>query len=86
MKTGLSRSLSALYRAVSAPRRAERGWRIFDIKHGGEGGADYLERRRPAVVVDRLRQRLRQLGGEVTVTAEAQNAPPLVHAALAATP
>ncbi len=51
-----------------------------------ELGADYLERRRPAVVVDRLVQRLRQLGVEVPVTAEAHNTPPLVHAALATTP
>ena len=92
-------ALAAQYRRVAARRGARRA--IMAVAHRlliiayhviarrepyHELGADYLERRRPAVVVDRLLQRLRQLGVEVTVTAEAQNAPPLVHAALAATP
>jgi hypothetical protein len=51
-----------------------------------ELGADYLERRRPVAVVDRLVQRLRQLGVEVTVTAAAGSPPPIPVTALAATP
>ena len=51
-----------------------------------ELGADYLERRRGPGTVDRLVQRLRQLGVEVTVTTAAYTAPPLEDAALAATP
>jgi len=40
-----------------------------------ELGADYLERRQPVAIVDRLVQRLRQLGVDVTVMAEGQSAP-----------
>ncbi len=51
-----------------------------------ELGADYLERRRPTALVDRLVQRLRQLGVDVTVIAEEQNASPLAHAGAPAVP
>lgn len=51
-----------------------------------ELGADYLERRPPAAVVDRLVQRLRQLGVEVTVTAGAPSGAPSAAGGLAATP
>ena len=50
-----------------------------------ELGADYLERRRPATV-DRLVQRLRQLGVAVTVTAETGSLQAVPDTALAATP
>jgi transposase len=50
-----------------------------------ELGADYLERRAPATV-DRLVQRLRQLGVEVTVTAETGSLQAVPDTALAATP
>ncbi len=51
-----------------------------------ELGADYLERRRTPETVDRLVERLRQLGVDVTVTTAPYSAPPLEDAALAATP
>ncbi len=80
-------ALAAQYRRVAARRGARRA--IMAVAHRlliiayhviarrepyRELGADYLERRRPVAVVDRLVQRLRQLGVEVTVsTAEPSN-------------
>ena len=51
-----------------------------------ELGADYLERRRAPATVDRLVHRLRQLGVEVTVTAETGSPLAVPDTALAATP
>ncbi len=51
-----------------------------------ELGADYPERRRPAVVVDRLVQRLRQLGIEVTIVTGAPSGVSPAGRVLAATP
>ena len=75
-------ALAAQYRRVAARRGARRA--IMAVAHRlliiayhviarrepyHELGFDYLERRRPAAVVDRLVQQLRQLGVEVTVMA-----------------
>ncbi len=51
-----------------------------------ELGSDYLERRQPVAIVDRLVQRLRQLGVDVTVMAEGQSAPSPTQAMPAAVP
>jgi transposase len=92
-------ALAAQYRRVAARRGAKRA--IMAVAHRllviayhviarrepyHELGADYLERRRPVAVVDRLVQRLRQLGVEVTVTADAPGGVPPAGAVLAATP
>jgi transposase len=92
-------ALAAKYQRVAARRGAKRA--IMAVAHRllliayhviarrepyHELGADYLERRRAPGTVDRLVQRLRQLGVEVTVTTAAQSTPPLEDAALAATP
>ncbi len=83
-------ALAAQYQRVAARRGAKRA--IMAVAHRlliiayhviarrepyRELGADYLERRRPMAVVDRLVQRLRQLGVEVTVsTGEPPSTPP----------
>ncbi len=92
-------ALAAKYRRVAARRGAKRA--IMAVAHRlliiayhviarrepyRELGADYLERRRPTALVDRLVQRLRQLGVDVTVIAEDQNASPLAHAGPPAVP
>lgn len=92
-------ALAAKYRRVAARRGARRA--IMAVAHRllliayhviarrepyRELGADYLERRRSAGTVDRLVQQLRELGVEVTVTAEVGSTPPLPDAALAAAP
>jgi len=92
-------ALAAKYHRVRARRGAKRA--IMAVAHRlliiayhviarrepyRELGADYLERRQPAALVDRLVQRLRQLGVEVTVTAAAGSPPPIPDTALAATP
>ncbi len=92
-------ALAAQYQRVAARRGAKRA--IMAVAHRllviayhviarrepyRELGADYLERRRPAAVVDRLVQRLRQLGVEVTVTADAPSGVPPAGGVLAATP
>ncbi len=92
-------ALAAKYKRVAARRGAKRA--IMAVAHRlliiayhviarrepyHELGADYLERRRPTAVVDRLVQRLRQLGVDVTVTADAPGRVPPAGAVLAATP
>ncbi len=92
-------ALAAQYKRIAARRGTRRA--IMAVAHRllviayhviarrepyHELGADYLERRRPAAAVDRLVQRLRQLGVEVTVTAGALGGVPPAGAALAATP
>ena len=92
-------ALAAKYQRVAARRGAKRA--IMAVAHRlliiayhviarrepyHELGADYLERRRAPETVDRLVQRLRQLGVDVTVTTAPYSAPPLEDAALAATP
>ena len=92
-------ALAAKYKRVAARRGAKRA--IMAVAHRllviayhviarrepyRELGADYLERRRPAVVADRLMQRLRQLGIEVTVTSCAPSGVPPAGGVLAATP
>jgi len=82
-------ALAAKYKRVAARRGAKRA--IMAVAHRlliiayhviarrepyHELGADYLERRRPAAIVDRLVQRLRHLGVEVTVTADAPSGVP----------
>ena len=92
-------ALAAKYQRVAARRGAKRA--IMAVAHRlliiayhviarrepyHELGADYLERRRPAAVVDRLLQRLRQLGVDVTVTTGTPSGGPPAGAVLAATP
>lgn len=92
-------ALAAKYQRVAARRGAKRA--IMAVAHRlliiayhviarrepyHELGADYLERRRPAAVVDRLVRRLRHLGVDVIVMAEGQNAPPPAHTLPAAMP
>ncbi len=92
-------ALAAKYQRVAARRGAKRA--IMAVAHRlliiayhviarrepyHELGADYLERRRPAAVVDRLLQRLRQLGVDVTVTSGAPSDGPPAGAVLATTP
>ncbi len=92
-------ALAARYKRVAARRGAKRA--IMAVAHRlliiayhviarrepyRELGADSLERRRPVAVVDRLVQRLRQLGVEVTVTAGAPSGVPPAGGVLAATP
>ena len=86
----LGTALAAQYRRVAARRGARRA--IMAVAHRlliiayhviarrepyHELGPDYLERRRPAAVVDRLVQQLRQLGVEVTVMAGVPDGGPL---------
>jgi len=83
-------ALAAQYRRVAARRGARRA--IMAVAHRlliiayhviarrepyRELGPDYLEGRRPAAVVDRLVQQLRQLGVEVTVMAGVPDGGPL---------
>ncbi len=83
-------ALAAQYRRVAARRGARRA--IMAVAHRlliiadhviarrepyHELGPDYLERRRPAAVVDRLVQQLRQLGVKVTVMAGVPDGGPL---------
>jgi transposase len=92
-------ALAAKYRRVAARRGARRA--IMAVAHRllliayqiivrrepyRELGADYLERRQPSRTVDRLVQQLRDLGVEVTVTAEAARPASQADAILAATP
>jgi len=92
-------ALAAKYQRVRARRGAKRA--IMAVAHRllviayhviarrepyHELGADYLERRQPVAIVDRLVQRLRQLGVDVTVMAEGQSAPLPTQALLAAVP
>ncbi len=92
-------ALAAKYRRVAARRGAKRA--IMAVAHRlpiiayhviarrepyRELGSDYLERRQPVVLVDRLVQRLRQLGVEVTVMAEGQSTPLPAHTLPAARP
>ncbi len=92
-------ALAAKYQRVRARRGAKRA--IMAVAHRlliiayhviarrepyRELGADYLERRQPVAIVDRLVQRLRQLGVEVTVMAEGQSAPRPTQAMPAAVP
>ena len=92
-------ALAARYKRVAARRGAKRA--IMAVAHRllviayhviarrepyRELGADYLERRTAPASVDRLVHRLRQLGVEVTVTAEPTYAVPQADLALAATP
>ncbi len=92
-------ALAAQYKRVAARRGAKRA--IMAVAHRlliiayhviarrepyHELGADYLERHRPAAIVDRLVQRLRQLGVDVTVTGDAPGGVPPAGAVLAATP
>ena len=90
---------AAKYRRVAARRGAKRA--IMAVAHRlliiayhviarrepyHELGPDYLERRRPAAVVDRLVQQLRQLGVNVTITTGAPSGGPPAGGVLAATP
>ena len=92
-------ALAAKYRRVAARRGAKRA--IMAVAHRlliiayhviarrepyRELGADYLERRRPVAVVDRLVQRLRQLGVEVSVTVDAPSGVPPAGGVLTAAP
>ena len=92
-------ALAAMYKRVAARRGAKRA--IMAVAHRlliiayhviarrepyRELGADYLERRTAPATVDRLVHKLRQLGVEVTVTAEPVSAVPPADAALAMTP
>jgi len=92
-------ALAAKYQRVRARRGAKRA--IMAVAHRlliiayhviarrepyRELGADYLERRQPVAIVDRLVQRLRQLGVDVTVMAEGQSAPRPTQAMPAAVP
>ncbi len=92
-------ALAAKYQRVRARRGAKRA--IMAVAHRlliiayhvlarrepyRELGVDYLERRQPVAIVDRLVQRLRQLGVDITVMAEGQNAPPPTQATPAAVP
>ena len=92
-------ALAAKYQRVRARRGAKRA--IMAVAHRlliiayhviarrepyRELGADYLERRQPVAIVDRLVQRLRQLGVDVTVIAEGQSAPRPTQAMPAAVP
>jgi len=91
-------ALAAQYRRVAARRGARRA--IMAVAHRlliiayhviarrepyRELGPDYLERRRPAAVVDRLVQQLRQLGVEVTVMAGVPDGGPLADGVPSAT-
>ncbi len=92
-------ALAAQYRRIAARRGARRA--IMAVAHRllviayhviarrepyRELGADYLERRRPTAIVDRLVQQLRQLGVTVTIMPDEQRVTPLTAAPLTATP
>ena len=92
-------ALAAKYKRVAARRGAKRAimavaHRILVIAYHviarrepyRELGADYLERRRAPATVDRLVHRLRQLGVDVSVTAETGSLRAVPGTALAATP
>ncbi len=92
-------ALAAKYRRVAARRGARRA--IMAVAHRllliayhiivrrepyHELGADYLERRQASRTVDRLVQQLRDLGVEVTLTAQAAGSTSRTDAIFAATP